>query len=120
MQLPEKIAGLVGGFGILLTLLGLALYRFFVVGVDIVSLPATATPWPTANLGLVAVLPNTPVPTFEPTATYLPTTTSEPTATPLPQATSGPVVVLGGGPVVGSVVHVVARGENLYRIALSY
>src|SRR5262249_55814723 len=50
---------------------------------------------------------------LEPSATYVPTTTLEPTTTPFPQPTSGPVVL-------APIVHVVARGENLYRIALSY
>jgi LysM repeat protein len=108
MRFAERIAGLVGGFGILLVLIGLAVYRGWATGVEVAALPVTATHVPTGTPIVALTISELPTVVPEPSATYVPTTTPEPTQTPIVEATSGPVV------------HVVQRGENLYRIALSY
>jgi len=110
MRSAERIAGLVGGLGILLTVMGLAVYRSWFFGIEIAALPVTATLAPTATLQPVTFILASPAPTLAPTATLVPTTTSEPTL--------APVAVVQ--PTTGPIVHVVQRGENLYRISLSY
>ncbi len=82
------------------------------------------TPAPTAEApaegAATAEVPTSVPPTAEPTvaviATPAPTEPPAPTPTPMPVATEpAPTVAAGGG-----TVHVVQRGENLFRIALRY
>jgi LysM repeat protein len=75
------------------------------------SQTATATATPAATLAVVVRPPEpTVTPTLEPSPTPLP----EPTATTPPPTPEPPTAT------PGPIVHVVAQGENLYRIAARY
>lgn len=107
MSLVERTVGVVGGLTVAAMLVALSLYRSLVLGVDLAAVPMTATTAPTATMRPALLVMSTTVPTPAASATFIPTTTDAP---------QGPVAVATSAPLV----HVVARGENLYRIALSY
>jgi LysM repeat protein len=107
MYSAERSAGLLGSLCIILTLVGLAVWRFS-YGPASIDLPqAEATPTRKRP---------TPTATSSPTSVPLPAVLTPTVASLVPGGLAVPVVVENPEPVV----HVISQGEDLYRIALYY